>query len=354
MRLFPAGCFDPHLITSARVRWSGSPASSSTNSASLSPAWFFSLITVYTSGDPHLDPLARRFEVVDRATVYLSAVARAKLSGAQAGKVIRRAELVLSLGSWAVVIGFGNLAGSGQQPARPSYTPKTYAYQVLARYPHDRKAFTQGLTYHGGYLYESTGLEGQSSLRKVDLTSGKVLKKVDVDGKYFAEGLTVFRGKIYQLTWLSAVGFIYDIDTLDKTGEFHYEGEGWGLTSDSNSLIMSDGSNRLKFLDPKDFKVQRSIDVFYQGRPLNQLNELEYINGEIYSNVWHRDLIARIDPATGRLLGIIDLTGLGAGLGLGSEDTLNGIAYLPKSASLLVTGKRWPLLFRLKIQAAGE
>jgi len=268
-------------------------------------------------------------------------------------KMIRKAELLLFFGIWIAEVGFSAFKSDGQVKGRPP-NPKTYTYQVLARYPHDRHAFTQGLTYYDGYLYESTGLEGQSSLRQVDLTTGRVLKKVGVDGKYFAEGLTILRGKIYQLTWLSGVGFIYDLSTFDKTGEFHYEGEGWGLTNDSKSLIMSDGSNKLKFLDPKDFKVQRSIEVFYQGKPLDQLNELEFINGEIYSNVWHKDLIARIDPASGRLLGMIDLTGLGAGLGLDSEDVLNGIAFLPKSASLLVTGKRWPILFKIRLLAPGE
>jgi glutamine cyclotransferase len=266
-----------------------------------------------------------------------------------------RAGLILFFGVWITVAG-SDPSAVGQQPAR-SRTPdsaKTYRYEVLARYPHDRQAFTQGLTYYDGYLYESTGLQGQSSLRKVDLTTGRVLKKVDLGAEYFAEGLTILRGKIYQLTWLSGVGFTYDLSTFEKTGEFHYEGEGWGLTNDGRSLIVSDGSNRLKFLDPRDFKVERSIDVFYQGKPLDQLNELEYIDGEIYSNVWHKDLIARIDPATGRLLGTIDLTGIGAGLGLDSEEVLNGIAYQPKSACLLVTGKRWPFLFKIRLVVAGE
>jgi len=264
--------------------------------------------------------------------------------------------LILSFGVWLTVLACSASSGSQQRSAasRATQNPKLYRYEVLDKYPHDRQAFTQGLTYHDGYLYESTGLQGQSSLRKVDLSTGRVLRKIDLDPKYFAEGLTVFQGKLYQLTWLSGIGFVYDLATMDKVGEFHYEGEGWGLTSDQKSLIMSDGSNRLKFLDPRDFKVQRSIEVFYQGQPLTELNELEYINGEIFSNVWHKDIIVRIDPAAGKVLGIIDLTGLGSGLGLGSEDVLNGIAYLPGTATLLVTGKRWPSIFKIRAIASGE
>jgi glutamine cyclotransferase len=231
---------------------------------------------------------------------------------------------------------------------------KLYRYEVVDRYPHDAQAFTQGLIYHKGYLYESTGLNGKSSLRKVELKTGKVLKKVDLDAKYFGEGLTVFGGRLYQLTWLAGVGFIYDLDSFDKVGEFHYEGQGWGLTHDERSLILSDGTNKLKFMDPNGFKPQRSIEVFDQDRSLNELNELEFISGEIFSNVWHKDLIARIDPLSGRLRGIIDLSGLGSGLGLGPEDVLNGIAYLPKDDCLLVTGKRWPFLFKIRIITSSE
>jgi glutamine cyclotransferase len=248
-----------------------------------------------------------------------------------------------------------DLARTGEVAPRDTSAQevKQYRYQVMGKYPHDPQAFTQGLIYHGGYLYESTGLQEKSSLRKVELSTGKVLKKVDLDTKYFGEGLTIFRDRIYQLTWLSGVGFIYNLD-FNKLGEFHYEGEGWGLTHNARSLILSDGTNRLKFLDPKDFKVERSIEVLDRGQPLNKLNELEFINGEIFSNVWHKDLIVRIDPGTGRLLGIIDLSGLGSGIALGPEDVLNGIAYLPKDDCLIVTGKRWPFLFKIRIITSGE
>jgi len=269
--------------------------------------------------------------------------------------MVRRAQLTILLGVLLAGVGSGGVAGVQQRatPPKPAHDTKLYKYQILSSYHHDPEAFTQGLVYHDGYLYESTGLHGKSSLRKVELTTGKVLKKVDLEPKYFGEGLTIFRDRIYQLTWLSGTGFIYDLH-LDRVGEFHYEGEGWGLTHDSRYLILSDGSNRLKFLDPKDFKVARSIEVFYRGQPLSALNELEYINGQIYSNLWHKDLIARIDPATGNLLGMIDLSGLGSALKLGSEDVLNGIAYVPGGEWLLVTGKRWPTLFKIRAVPLGE
>jgi len=265
-------------------------------------------------------------------------------------ETIQRGKSLLRFGIWLTLAGCGALAAGVQRsaPTRPPSSVPVYRYEVLAKYPHDRQAFTQGLVYHDGHLYESTGLQGQSSLRKIDLSTGRVLRKVDVEAKYFAEGLTVFQGKLYQLTWLSGVAFVYDLGSMNKIGERHYEGEGWGLTNDQTSLIMSDGSNKLKFLDPADFTVRRSIEVFYKGQPLNELNELEYIDGKIYSNVWHKDLIAKIDAATGRVDGIIDLTGLGTGLGLEAEDVLNGIAYQPRCDCLLVTGKRWPFLFKIR------
>src|SRR5262245_32300357 len=352
----PGGCLEPHRIRSARVCCPDNSASIPANSADVRPAWFLTLITVYTSTGVDLDHELCLFEHRLRLPIYCRLKDRTTWQSHWHKIMVRRASLILSFGTSLAIVGCIAVGGIRQQPAssRASQAPKLYRYEVLGKYPHDRQAFTQGMTYHDGYLYESTGLQGQSSLRKVDLNTGRVLRKVDLDSKYFAEGLTIFKGKIYQLTWLSGIGFVYDVATLDKIGEFHYEGEGWGLTNDQRSLIMSDGSNSLKFLDPVDFKIQRSIEVYYQGRPLTELNELEYINGEIFSNVWHKNIIVRIDPEGGRILGIIDLTGLGTGLGLGSEDVLNGIAYLPRSASLLVTGKRWPFIFRIRAIASGE
>ena len=225
--------------------------------------------------------------------------------------------------------------------------PPVYGYQVVHSHPHDTSAFTQGLVLVDGRLYESTGLYGSSSLREVDLTTGTVLRKVDVPSQYFAEGMTIFQGKVIQLTWQSQIGFIYDPATFNQIGQFFYSGEGWGLTHDDRYLIMSDGTNRIRFLDPASFQVVRSIDVFNEGSPLTSINELEYINGEIYANIWRTNWIVRIDPASGAVTGWIDLTGL---LPSGtSADVLNGIAYEPASGHLLVTGKLWPWLFEISV-----
>lgn len=225
-----------------------------------------------------------------------------------------------------------------------------YTYRVVNSWPHDRAAFTQGLVFYEGALYESTGLNGASSLRQVDLKTGEVLKKVDVPQQYFAEGMTIFQGKIFQLTWLHHKGFIYDLNTFERQGEFHYDGEGWGLTHDDQFLIMSDGTNQIRFLDPVDFKTKRVISVYHKKRPLMWLNELEYIKGEIYANVWQTDRLVRINPNSGKILGWIDLSGLLTAEGQGGqENVLNGIAYDEAGDRLFVTGKRWPKLFEIQL-----
>jgi glutaminyl-peptide cyclotransferase len=233
----------------------------------------------------------------------------------------------------------------------PNGKVPTYGYEVVRVYPHSTDAFTQGLEYRDGKLFESTGGEGESSLRLVELETGKVLDKVDVPLPYFAEGLTLLNGKIYQLTWQNQVGFIYDATTLSKIGQFNYEGEGWGMTNDGQSLILSDGTNQIRFLDPGTFKVTKTIAVRDGNSPIDSLNELEYFKGEIYSNVWHRDVIAIINPQTGRINGWIDLKGL---LPLGEtrdpEAVLNGIAHDPSSQRFFVTGKLWPKLFEIRIK----
>ena len=226
-----------------------------------------------------------------------------------------------------------------------------YTFEVVHIWPHDASAFTQGLLFHQGAFYESTGLNGASSLRKVELETGKVLEKVDVPSQYFAEGLALFQGRLFQLTWQAHKGFIYDLNSFSAQGEFPYSGEGWGLTSDDRSLILSDGSNQIRFLDPTDFKMQRAINVYNQGQPLRDLNELEYIKGEIYANIWHSDLIARIDPSSGKILSWIDLTGLlPPNERRDSEAVLNGIAYDAAKDRLFVTGKRWPKLFEIRLK----
>ena len=225
-----------------------------------------------------------------------------------------------------------------------------YGYQVVHVYPHDPEAFTQGLVFHDGKLLESTGEEGRSSLRRVELETGKVLQKVDVPEPYFAEGITLLKGKIYQLTWQHEVGFIYDAWTFEKIGKFNYQAEGWGLTNDGQSLILSDGSNRIRFLDPDDFQVRKTIAVVDGTTPVREINELEYVQGEIYANIWHADRIARIDPQTGRIVGWIDLAGLLApGEVHDEEAVLNGIAYDETNGRLFVTGKLWPKLFEIRL-----
>jgi glutamine cyclotransferase len=227
----------------------------------------------------------------------------------------------------------------------------TYGYQIVNIFPHDSNAFTQGLILMDGKLLESTGQEGFSSVRRVDLESGRVLKRVDVPLPYFAEGLTALNGKLYQLTWQHNVGFIYDAATFDRVGEFNYQGEGWGLTTDGQSLILSDGSNRIRFIDPAGFRVTRSISVTDGSTPVKELNELEYVNGEIYANVWHDNRIATIDPQSGHVKAWIDLTGLmPAGELQDPEAVLNGIAYDQASDKLIVTGKLWPRVFEIKVK----
>jgi len=222
-------------------------------------------------------------------------------------------------------------------------------YQVIHTYPHDSQAFTQGLIYLDGHLYESTGLEGHSSLRMEDLDTGRILQFQDVP-KYFAEGLTNWGSTLVQLTWQSHVALVYDRFSFHLLRTLPYTGEGWGLTQDGHSLILSDGTATLRFLDPATFRVLRRITVRDHGNPVTQLNELEFIHGQIYANIWYSNRIARISPATGKVLGFIDLTGLlPASERSDSGAVLNGIAYDAEHDRLFVTGKLWPKLFEIKI-----
>jgi glutaminyl-peptide cyclotransferase len=226
-----------------------------------------------------------------------------------------------------------------------------YGYEVVNTFPHDPEAFTQGLIFRDGALVESTGLERHSTLRRVELQTGKVLKKIDVAPYFFAEGMTLMGGKIYQLTWKGEKGFIYDPQTFEKTGEFNYTGEGWGLTHDADSLILSDGSNKIRFIDPSNYSVRRVISVTDGARPVMELNELEYVKGEIYANVWHQNRVARIDPQTGQVKGWIDFSGLlKPGDVTDEEAVLNGIAYDEAGDRLFVTGKLWPKLFEVRLR----
>ena len=221
-----------------------------------------------------------------------------------------------------------------------------YTYQVVALYPHDSRAFTQGLIFHEGFLYESTGLYGESSLRKIDLRTGKVLLENKIDEIHFAEGLTLFNNLLIQLTWKSHLGFLYEVDTFEYIGSFDFPYEGWGITHDNQNLIISDGSDTLHFLDPKNFLVTKEIQVHLNGLMINQLNELEFINGKIYSNVWHTDLILIINPDDGKVIGWINLTGLEKQSDL-SKNVLNGIAFDQTNNHLFITGKNWPHLYEI-------
>ncbi|HEY0430552.1 MAG TPA: glutaminyl-peptide cyclotransferase, partial [Pyrinomonadaceae bacterium] len=238
---------------------------------------------------------------------------------------------------------------SGKAPVEKS--PPVYGVEVVHTWPHDPEAFTQGLVFSGGNFIESTGEVGHSSLRRLEIETGTVVQRVDVPPPYFAEGITMLKGKIYQLTWQHQIGFIYDALTFEKMGQFNYQGEGWGLTNDGTLLILSDGSNRIRFLDPDNFQVKRTIAVVDGRAPVNQLNELEYIQGEIYANIWHADRVARIDPQSGKIVGWIDMRGLLAPGDIQDEEAvLNGIAYDEASGRIFVTGKLWPKLFEIRLK----
>ena len=228
----------------------------------------------------------------------------------------------------------------------------TYGYKVVNTFPHDKTAFTQGLIYRDGVLYESTGLNGSSTLRKVELTTGKVLQQSKVDAKYFAEGLTDWNGSLLQLTWRDGLGFVYDRATFAFTQTFRYYGEGWGLTHDDKRLILSDGqpAGALRFLDPTTFVETGRVIVKDQGVPVAELNELEYVKGEVFANIWQTDRIARINPTTGEVTGWIDLSGLLKPSDRTPDtDVLNGIAYDAATNRLFVTGKKWPKLFEITL-----
>lgn len=229
----------------------------------------------------------------------------------------------------------------------------TNAAEIVRAYPHDPGAFTEGLEWYDGAMYESTGLVGRSGVRRTDLSTGAVLASVDLPAPHFGEGITVFRGTVYELTWREGIGFRYDARSLAGRGGFKYTGEGWGLTHDDHSLIMSDGTNVLRFLDPKTLRVTRALSVTAEGMPVVQLNELECIHGEIWANVWQVPQIARIDPATGQVIGWIDLAPLvpqtQPGVTHDTVDVANGIAYDSAGDRIFVTGKLWPRTYEIRV-----
>lgn len=228
--------------------------------------------------------------------------------------------------------------------AGPVWCPR-----VVAEYPHDAGAFTQGLLIHDGKMYESTGQYGASSLRLVDLDSGRVRRKKSLKAAYFAEGIAVHQGRIYQLTWRSHLIFVYDLSSFEQIKTVPYDGEGWGLTTDGVRLILSDGTSRIRFLDPETLTVMRDIRVLDGELPVERLNELEYMNGEIWANIWYQANIVRISPEDGHVLGYIDLSGLVEKSKRGRENVLNGIAYDAAANRLFVTGKNWSTLYEIEV-----
>lgn len=243
------------------------------------------------------------------------------------------------------------VAGTDRQARAPAAAePPVHGYRVVNAYPHDPNAYTQGLIWRDGFLYESTGQHGQSSIRKVKLETGQILQRRDVDRVHFAEGLVDWKGELVQLTWQSEVAFVYDLITFTPRRTFRYQGEGWGLTRDTKGFILSDGSDQLRFLDPTTFAETGRISVKAGGVPVEQLNELEFIRGEIWANVWHSNRIARIAPQTGRVTSWVDLSGLmSSSYRLDPEAVLNGIAFDPATGRLFVTGKMWPRLFEIQV-----
>lgn len=253
------------------------------------------------------------------------------------------------------------LAACGQAtaPAAQSQAPIEAAaqspapiqsYRVVNVFPHDPQAFTQGLFWLDGHLYESTGHIGQSTIRRVELETGRVLQSIHIPPNLFGEGIVNWGDEIVSLTWQDQIGFRWDLRTFERRGEWRYAGEGWGLTQNGRDIIMSDGTDQLRFLDPETLEERRRLNVTDAGAPVMRLNELEWVDGEIYANVWFSTMIARIDPETGQVKGWIDLTPLHAEAASGrTDDVLNGIAWDAERRRLFVTGKNWPRLYEIEV-----
>lgn len=246
----------------------------------------------------------------------------------------------------AIIILVGLAAVYTIQIRNPKLEPE-YTYQVIKKYPHDPTAFTQGLVVHEGVFYEGTGLYGESSLRIIQLTTGEITQSISLPDEYFGEGVTILNSRIYQVTWRQNIGFIYTLN-LEQTGNFTLTGEGWGLTTDGEYLILSDGTSTLSFIDPETLTTSHTVTVTFDEKQVTKINELEYIDDMVYANIWQTDMIAIIEPETGIVASWIDLTGLSDELDTkDSIDVLNGIAYY--NEKLYVTGKRWPNLFEIKL-----
>lgn len=249
----------------------------------------------------------------------------------------------------------GNKQGIASQSfiVKPAQAPAKYGYEIVKVYPHDKKAYTQGLLYQDGYMYEGTGQYGESSIRKIDMNTGKIISVLNIDNQLFGEGITIYKDKIYQITWRSRKGFVYDLKTFSLESSFQYNSEGWGITTAGDHLIMSDGSNKLYHIAPSTFNIIKEIEVYDQQGEVTQLNELEYIDGWVWANVWLTDRIVAIDPETGVVKAELDmshlLTPAERHLLNDKDDVLNGIAWNPEKKTFYLTGKRWPKLFEIKI-----
>lgn len=243
----------------------------------------------------------------------------------------------------------------GQTSHRAStVAPPEYTFTVVRVFPHDTSAYTQGLAYRDGFLYEGTGRNGQSSLRKVRLETGEVVRQVNLGNEFFGEGIAIIKDQVFQLTWTSGVGFVYDLNTFRLLRRFSYTGEGWGLATDGRELFLSDATAEIRVLDPETFQVKRHIKAHDGSTAVDQLNELELVDGQIFANVWHTNRIARISPQTGEVVGWIDLTGLLSSVyRLEPEAVLNGIAYDSAGPRLFVTGKLWPSVFEIRLSIKG-
>lgn len=258
-----------------------------------------------------------------------------------------------------IAIFIGGLSSCILQPGQPETEvilavpeplPQNLSYEILATLPHDPGCYTQGLVIDDGVFYESCGLYGQSSLRKVDPDSGVVQAESDLGSKYFAEGLVLLKDKLYQLTWQENTGFVYDANTLELLNTFNYQTQGWGLTTDGTALILSDGTNTLYWLDPATAQIVRQVNVSYQGQPVEYLNELEYINGTVFANIYLTDTIVAIDPQDGSVISLVDLTGLRPDENSAMQgEVLNGIAYDDQNDKLYLTGKNWPTLYEVRL-----
>lgn len=250
----------------------------------------------------------------------------------------------------SVLVGAVVLSAPCARAQTSAAPPPRVAVKVLATVPHDRATFTEGLAFSNGKLFESSGEYKESYLREVDLATGKPVRQVRLDDKYFGEGIAILNGKIYQMTWREGICFVYDLASFRKIREIGYDGEGWGMTSDGKALITSDGSEWIRFRDPATFTVRRSIRVVYEGVAQRNLNELEYIDGKIWANVWGSDLILRIDPADGRIVEILDASAVfpAAQRPNDPDAVLNGIAFDDKTRQIYITGKRWPQMYRIQ------